>query len=401
MRSAFHPDSESPPQAATRAVRASLDADPVHGSVMPPIHLSTTHSFAAFGVKRRYDYCRSGNPTRDALADALAALEDAATATVVASGMAAVHLVGQLVRPGERVVVPHDCYGGTWRLFTHLAARGAFELTMVDQHDAGAVAEALAGGPKLLWIETPSNPLLRIVDIAALAARAHGAGALVCVDNTFLSPALQQPFELGADLVVHSTTKYLNGHSDVVGGAVLARDAALGEELAWWANCLGLTGSPFDAWQCLRGLRTLHVRLAQQQASAAVLAERLAADPAVRAVHWPGLPSHPQHALARRQQRGFGAMVSFELADEDAARAFCEGLACFSLAESLGGVESLIAHPATMTHAAMDPAARYRAGITEGLLRLSVGLEASEDLERDIAAGLARAAAGRPAALSA
>jgi cystathionine gamma-synthase len=243
----------------------------------------------------------------------------------------------------------------------------------------------------LLWLDRPSNPLLRITDLEAAAALGHAAGALVCADNTFLSPAWQQPLSLGCDIVIHSTTKYLNGHSDVVGGAVVARDKAVHDELAWWANALGLTGSAFDSFLTLRGMRTLHARLRLHEANARVIAEALQGHPAVAAVHYPGLASHPGHALAARQQRGFGAMLSFELNDGEAAvRSFLDGLECFSLAESLGGVESLVAHPATMTHAAMDPAARERAGITDSLLRLSVGIETADDLLADLTAGLAR-----------
>lgn len=246
----------------------------------------------------------------------------------------------------------------------------------------------------MVWIETPSNPLLRITDVRAVCDAAHRVDAIVVADNTFLSPALQQPLSLGADIVIHSTTKYINGHSDVVGGAVVARDAALHTELAWWANCLGITGSPFDSWLTLRGLRTLHVRIAAQQASALGIAQLLDSRPLVKAVYYPGLKSHPQHEIAAAQQRGFGAMLSFELVGGvAAARAFVDGLSTFCLAESLGGVESLIAHPATMTHASMSAEARAVAGISDGLLRVSVGLENTQDLVDDVIAGLERAGA--------
>jgi cystathionine gamma-synthase len=312
-------------------------------------------------------------------------------AQVVATGMAAITLVTSLVKPGERIVVPCDCYGGSFRLFTALQRTGRALVDFVDPTDLAALAEALASPAKLLWLETPSNPLLRITDLAAAAALGHAAGALVCADNTFLSPAWQQPLSLGCDIVIHSTTKYLNGHSDVVGGAVVARDRAVHDELAWWANALGLTGSAFDSFLTLRGMRTLHARLRLHEANARVIAEALQGHPAVAAVHYPGLASHPGHALATRQQRGFGAMLSFELnGGEAAVRSFLDGLECFSLAESLGGVESLVAHPATMTHASMDPAARQRAGITDSLLRLSVGIETADDLLADLTAGLAR-----------
>lgn len=376
----------------TAAVRAGLESDAQHGAVVPPLYLSSTFTFEGLERRRAYDYSRSGNPTRDALGAALAELEGGAGAVVTATGMAAVHLGVVLAKPGERIVAPHDCYGGTYRLLAALARTGRAVVDFVDMTDPAAVAGALAAPARVVWIETPSNPLLRITDVAAVAARAHAAGALVAVDNTFMSPVWQRPLALGADLVVHSTTKYVNGHSDVVGGAVVARDAGLHEELAWWANCLGVTGGAFDAFLTLRGLRTLYVRLRQHGENAAAVAALLAQHPAVARVHYPGLASHPGHALAARQQQGFGAIVSFELAGgKEAVRRLLDGLHCFSLAESLGGVESLIAHPDTMTHAAMDPAARVAAGITPGLLRLSVGIEATEDLITDLRAGLDRA----------
>ncbi len=374
----------------TRAVRAALESDTQFRAVVPPIHLSSTYAFAGFGQKGPYDYSRSGNPTRDALAGAVADLEGGAGAVITASGMAAVCLVSQLLRPQDLAVVPHDCYGGTYRLFNALRARGSLDVRFVDFGDAAALAAALEAGPKVVWIETPSNPLLRIVDIADVAARARAAGALVVADNTFLSPVWQRPLELGADLVVHSTTKYLNGHSDVVGGAVVARDPAMHEQLAWWSNCIGVTGAPFDAYLTLRGLRTLHARMRTHGENAARLADVLAAHPAVAHVYYPGLATHPGHAVAARQQSGFGAMISFELAGGEAeVRQVLAGLKSFSLAESLGGVESLVAHPATMTHAAMDPEARRRAGIGDSLLRLSIGIESVEDLEADMLGALA------------
>ena len=369
---------------ATTAVRTGIAQDAEHGAVAPPLVLSANFAFAGFGEKRDYDYTRSGNPTRDQLAAAIAGLEGGAGAVVTSSGMAAVQLVLQLLRPGELLVLPHDGYGGTWRLAQALARKGHFELCIVDQRDGRQLASALHRGPKLVWVETPSNPLLRVVDLRAIAAAAHAAGALVAVDNTFLSPARQRPLQFGADLVVHSTTKYLNGHSDVVGGAVVARDGDLLQDLLWWANALGITGAPFDAWLCLRGVRTLHARMAVHERNAAQLAQVLAAHPAVAAVHYPGLPGHPDHALARRQQSGFGGMLSFELRDVAAVPAFVQALRCFTLAESLGGVESLIAHPATMTHSAMSAAARQCAGIGDGLLRLSVGIEDAADLCADV-----------------
>jgi len=384
----------APTDLRTRTVRAALDTDPEHGAVVPPLQLSTTYSFAGIDGRRRYDYSRSGNPTRDQLGDALAALEGGVGATVTASGMGAVALVAHLCTATDLALVPFDCYGGSHRLFSALARHGALRVRFFDPNDARDVAAAFAEAPRLVWLETPSNPLLRITDIVALCERAREVGALVAVDNTFLSPVWQQPLALGADLVVHSTTKYLNGHSDVVGGCVVAATEALQHEVAWWGNCLGLTGGAFDSYLTLRGLRTLHARLALHGANAQAVADHLAAHRAVRAVHYPGLATHPGHALAARQQRGFGAMLSFELAGGLAAvRALVDGLTCYTLAESLGGVESLIAHPATMTHASMSAEAQARAGIVPGLLRVSVGIEAIDDLLADLDAGLARALA--------
>ena len=377
---------------ATRAVRAGIDCDTAHGAVVPPIVLSSNFSFEGFDQKRRYDYTRSGNPTRDQFAAALSDLEGGAGGVVTSSGMSAITLVLALLEPSDLLVVPHDCYGGSWRLFDALARKGQFRLRTVDFTDPRALADALLEAPRLVWVETPSNPLLRITDIRFAAEAAHRAGALVLVDNTFLSPALQQPLELGADLVLHSTTKYINGHSDVVGGAVIARDPAIVETLTWWANALGLTGSPFDSFLALRGLRTLDARLRVHQENTTALVDLLASHPAVAAVHYPGLVSHPGHALAARQQSGFGAMLSFELhGGVPAVRAFLDGLRCHTLAESLGGVESLVAHPATMTHAAMSAQARAAAGISDGMLRLSVGIESLDDLADDLRDALDRA----------
>ncbi|MDQ7992928.1 MAG: cystathionine gamma-synthase [Propionicimonas sp.] len=378
----------------TRAVRAGVNTDRAFRAVVPPINLSATYSFAGLGEPGDYDYSRSGNPTRTLLAEALADLEGGASCVVTASGMGAVTTsLHALLPPGGRLVAPFDCYGGSWRLFDALARRGALDLVLVDLSDPDQVARSLAGGADLVWIETPSNPLLRITDIAAVSDAAHAAGAVVVADNTFCSPVVQRPLGLGADVVVHSTTKYINGHSDVVAGAVIATDAERAAELAWWANCLGVTGGAFDAYLTLRGLRTLHLRMAKAQANAAAVAAMLEAHPAVRAVHYPGLPGHPGHDLAARQQDGFGAIVTFELDDAAAAAALVDGLAFYCLAESLGGAESLISHTASMTHAAMAPEARAAAGITDGMLRLSIGIEDEADLVADLAAGLERAAA--------
>lgn len=380
----------------TAAVRCGIESDTQFGAVVPPLHLSSNFSFDGFGNKRQYDYTRSGNPTRDCLAEALAELEGGAGATVTSSGMSAIVLVTHLLGAEDLLIAPHDCYGGSYRAFSSLAAKGHFRVQFVDFTDEAARTAAFAQEPSLVWVETPSNPLLRITDVEAVAAQCRSVGALLTVDNTFLSPLWQQPFSLGADIVVHSTTKYLNGHSDVVGGAVIARTAELHEDISWWANCLGVTGAPFDSYLTLRGIRTLHARLRLHEENAERIVETLCEHPAVQKVYFPGLKDHPGHEIAKRQQKGFGAMISFELVGGDAeVRAFVDGLACFSLAESLGGVESLIAHPAGMTHAAMSPEARATAGIADSLLRLSVGIEDAEDLLADLRAGLDRASACR------
>lgn len=384
---------------STQICRTGVNADPTHGAVIPPLYLSSNFSFDGLEGKRRYDYTRSGNPTRDLLADAIAELEGGCGAVVTATGMAAVDLALSVLEPGDLLVAPHDCYGGTHRLLTARARRGHFSVTFVDQGDDAAVDAALNLKPRLLLIETPSNPLLRVVDVVDLCRRAQAVGTLVTVDNTFLSPALQTPIALGADIVIHSTTKYINGHSDVVGGAVVAGDPTILEQLAWWANCLGTTGSPFDSWLTLRGVRTLFARIERQQATAGQVAEWLQTQPQIARVNYPGLKTHPQHDLAARQQKGFGAMLSVELhGGIKAVRAFAENLSIFTLAESLGGVESLIAHPALMTHAAMDPEARRTAGISDGLVRLSIGLEHESDLIADLAQALAAIPANAKAA---
>ena len=374
---------------ATCAVRAAIESDTQHGAVVPPLHLSSNFAFAGYGDKREYDYTRSGNPTRDALAETLASLEGGAGAVVTSSGMAALTLMCQLLEPGDLLVAPHDCYGGSYRLFENLARKGHFQVEFVDQTDREALQAACERKPKLILTETPSNPLLRIVDIAAVAGLARQCGALFAVDNTFLSPALQQPIALGADLVIHSTTKYINGHSDVVGGTIVAATAELAEELTWWGNCLGLTGAPFDSYLTLRGLRTLHARMRQHEESANLLASVLDQHPSVSRVYYPGLRTHPGHDVAARQQQGFGGMISFDLEGGPAVvRDFVGNLNLFSLAESLGGVESLVCHPASMTHAPVAPEALQAAGIGQSLIRLSVGLECSEDLIADVLAAL-------------
>ncbi|MDG4892442.1 cystathionine gamma-synthase [Mesorhizobium sp. WSM4976] len=383
----------------TVAAANGIASDANYGAVTPPLYLSSTFAFSGFDKHRGYEYSRTANPGRDVLADTLAKLEGGAGAVITSSGMAAVDLVLSLVGRDDLVVAPHDCYGGTYRLLSARRDKGHFDVVFVNQSDAAALAAALSRRPSLVLVETPSNPLMRVVDIREIARVAKAVGAKVAVDNTFLSPALQRPLHLGAEFVIHSTTKYLNGHSDIVGGAVVCGAANDAEQLRAWANLIGVTGSPFDAYLTLRGLRTLFPRIDRQQANAAAVAHFLEKHEAVSAVHYPGLASHPGHALAKAQQDGFGAMLSFELADGlEAVRRFVESVRIFTLAESLGGVESLVAHPATMTHASMGAEARRSAGISDGLLRLSVGLEAEADLLADLERGLA--AAGSRAALA-
>jgi cystathionine gamma-synthase len=390
---------DGPEGRAPRTVAAAngVATDKRFGAVAPPLYLSSSFAFAGYEKMREYDYSRSANPSRDLLAETLARLEGGAGAVITASGMAAVDLVLSGAGRDQRVIAPHDCYGGTHRLLSSRHERGHFDVAFVDQADDAAMAAALEGAPALVLVETPSNPLMRIVDIRRIVARAKTAGAKVAVDNTFLSPALQRPIALGADFVIHSTTKYLNGHSDVVGGAVIAAAAEDVAALTHWANVTGIIGAPFDSYMTLRGLRTLFVRIAEQQANAMAIATFLREQPQVRAVHYPGLAEHPGHAIAAAQQSGFGAMLSFELhGGPSAVQRFVEAVRVFTLAESLGGVESLVAHPATMTHASMGPEARRIAGISDSLIRLSVGLEAEADLLVDLARGLhAVDAAGR------
>lgn len=377
----FHPE--------TIAAAYGVASDTAFGAVAPPLYLSSTYEFAGFEEPRAYDYGRVGNPTRDLLAEAIAKLEGGAGAVVTPSGMAALDLLIGRLAVGSLVLAPHDCYGGTMRLLNARAQLGQIRRALVDQSDMEAFEAQLRDHPALVLIETPSNPLLRVVDIAMLSARARNAGARVVVDNTFLSPARQQPLSLGADYVLHSTTKFLNGHSDVIAGAVIAAEAQEVKALKQWANVTGAIAAPFDCWLTLRGLRTLFVRMAAQERNAMLIAERLRIHPAVARVHYPGLVDHPDHVLASRQQSGFGAMMSFELiGGVPAVRRFVRAVCGFTLAESLGGVESLVAHPATMTHADMGPEARANAGIRDGLLRLAVGLEHINDLAAGLEAGL-------------
>lgn len=373
----------------TSAVRAGINTDKHHGAVVAPIHLSSTYSLKGFNEKREFDYSRTGNPTRALFAEAIANLEQGSVGIVTSTGMSSVHLICQLLSVDDVVVIPHDCYGGSFRLFTHLAKRGQFKLVVIDQNDQQALSQALAQKPKLVLLESPSNPLLRLVDIEEVTKACHQVGALVAVDNTFLSPALQQPLVLGADIVFHSTTKYINGHSDVVGGVLVTKEQKLGEELAWWANCIGITGSAFDSFLALRGLKTLPIRIKQHQENAEQVARFLKKHSAIDAVYYPGFEDHPGHDIAKKQQAGFGAMLSFDLKGGiEAVEKLFANLELFTLAQSLGGVESLISHPPTMTHAGMEEAARLEAGITDSLVRISVGIEDIDDILADLANGL-------------
>lgn len=373
---------------ATQCVHAGVQPDSTYGAVMPPIYQTSTFAFGNVCTNAGFDYTRSGNPTRAALEEAIALLEGGGGATCTSTGMSAVIVALNLLPHGSHLISTIDCYGGTFRALEHAKAAYGLEVTYLELADLEAVAKAFKANTRMVWIETPSNPLLRLTNIRAVAELARSHGALTVVDNTFLSPVLQKPFLHGADLVVHSTTKYLNGHSDVVGGAVVAApgQVALLQRIQSMNNLLGTSQSPHDCFLVLRGLKTLLLRMNAHQLGAAKVAEFLERHPAVARVHYPGLPSHPQHALAKTQQSGFGAMLSFELADGRRERVdhILRTLRWFTLAESLGGVESLVAHPASMTHASMTPEARRRAGITDSVIRLSVGIEAPEDLIADL-----------------
>ena len=370
----------------TLAVRAGLESDKQFGAVIPPVYLTSNFAFKQFGVEQQYDYSRTANPTRDTLAEAIATLEDGYGATVTSSGMAALNLVTTFLNPEDYVLIPHDCYGGTIRLFSKLSERGLLRTVYVNQGDLEAVQQTVNKyNPKIVLVESPSNPLLRVVDIQALSKITKGNDALLVVDNTFLSPIFQTPFKLGADLVIHSTTKYINGHSDVVGGVVVAKTKALHQTMQEWANTLGLSGAPFDSYLTLRGLRTLKLRMHAHEKNALALAQALSEHPLIKRVYYPGLTDHPSHVIAKKQQFGFGGILSFEIKNGlQQVELFFKNLDNFSLAESLGGVESLICHPYTMTHAAMSTAKIATAGISESLIRVSAGIEEQEDLTKSI-----------------
>jgi cystathionine gamma-synthase len=374
----------------TKIIQAEIGSDPAYGSVTAPLYMSSTYRFKSIDEKGDFDYGRTSNPNRRGLGKAVAKLEGGAHGVVTCSGMAAIDLVTNLVGADELILAPHDCYGGTHRLLTHRAEQGRLRVKFIDQSDNRALSAAMDEKPALVFVETPSNPLMRLVDIAAICKAAKAVGALTAVDNTFLSPARQLPLALGADFSIHSTTKYLNGHGDVVGGAIVAKTLEQGEKLAWWANCAGVTGSPYDSYMTLRGMRTLFARMDLQEANAIALAKFLHKHKKVERVYYPGLRSDPGYKLAKKQQSGPGAMLSFDVKGGfEHTKAVLEAVKLFQMAPSLGGVESLICFPTTMTHGGMAPEARELAGIKDTLIRISVGLEAAEDLINDLSVALA------------
>ena len=376
----------------TIAVHAGVYVDAQYRSVTTPIYPSSTFAFEGLGQPPPVDYSRSGNRTRQALQENLNDLEGGAGAFALCSGMTAIHTVMMLLKPGDHVICSRELYGGSYRLFTQVFAERGIEYSFLEEMDAAAVEAAVRPHTRLVWIETPTNPLLNIVDIAAVVEVSKRHGLLTALDNTFLTPLLQRPLEMGVDLVVYSTTKYLNGHSDVVGGAIVARSKGLAEKLSFLINALGLGSTPFDAWLVLRGMKTLPQRMKAHERNGAALALFLKSHALVKRVFYPGLPEHPGHCVARRQQKGFGGMLSFEV---DAARVdllcFFKALTYFKLSVSLGGVESLIEQPWSMSHLAMPEAARRAAGITEAIVRVSAGIEAAEDLISDLESALEKA----------
>ena len=377
---------------ATKTIHAGQPVEPNTGAVVSPIFQTTTYQQIGPGEHRGFDYTRTNNPTRERLEDVLAELEGGTQAAVFGSGLAAEHAVLQAyLKPGQGIVVPGDVYGGTFRMLHRVFEPIGCRITQVDFADVEAVTAAITPDTRLVWLESPTNPRLLVYDIAAISRRAHAAGALVVVDNTFATPYFQRPFELGADLVVHSVTKYLAGHSDLVQGAVIGRDAAVFEPVKFLQNALGGIPSPFDCWLTLRGLKTLELRMLRHAENAEAVANALARHPRVRRVYFPGLPAHPGHDIARRQMTGFGGMVSFELAGTlDEASAFVSSLRYFALGESLGGVRSLVCLPCKMTHASIPADTRRALGLSDTLVRLSPGCESPKDLVRDIVEGLDR-----------
>ncbi|HEV8609763.1 MAG TPA: PLP-dependent aspartate aminotransferase family protein [Thermoanaerobaculia bacterium] len=373
---------------STDAIHAGNAPDPTTGAVAVPIYQTSTYVQEALGKNKGFEYARTQNPTRAALEENLNVLEGGAGARAFASGMAAITAVSTFVKAGEHVVCSNLTYGGTYRYFTKIQARYGVDFTFVDTADENAVRRAMKSNTKLLHLETPTNPMMTLCDIPLLSQIAHERGALVVVDNTFASPYLQRPLDLGADFAVHSTTKFLNGHSDSVGGVVVAKNAEHVEWLAFVQNSSGAILSPFDSWLVLRGVKTLAVRMERHEQNAREIARFLAAHPKVRKIFYPGLPDHPQHALAKRQMKGFGAMISFDLGSFEAAQALLSRVRLCSLGESLGGVETLISHPPTMTHGSIPEEEREKLGITMGLVRISVGIEDVEDLVADLSRAL-------------
>jgi len=369
----------------TKTVHAGVDKDTAYNSVVTPIYQTSTFRFEEVGKTKGYDYTRTLNPTRKALEESIAALEGGAGAKAVSTGMAASMTALHFLHSGDHIVCTNDCYGGTERILRTYAELFNFQVTYVNMTDLQAVRAALRPNTKAVWIETPSNPLLNIVDIAALTKIAHEHGALAFADNTFLSPYNQHPFEFGVDIIIHSTTKYLNGHSDVVGGAIVAKTQEHADRLQYLVNAIGVSQAPFDSWLVLRGIKTLVPRMKAHEENARAVAEFLNGNKSVRRVFYPGLPSHPGHELAKRQQKGFGGMVSFEVEGNiEKTKKILGSTKIFALAESLGGIESLICHPATMTHGSMNPELREKAGINERIIRLSVGIEDKNDLIEDL-----------------
>lgn len=369
-------------QKDTIAARVGIDTDEQNKAIVPPLYLSTNYVFQEVGENQPYEYTRERNPTRDHLIEALCKLEGGLGGEVTSSGMAAISLVTNILELKSKVILPHDCYGGTFRLFSSLAKKGILEVHFVNQGDESLIKKAIQEiQPNLIWLETPSNPLLQVVDIEQIALQAKSINSLVAVDNTFLSPALQNPLMLGADIVVHSTTKYINGHSDIVGGAAITNNEEILQKLKYWANNIGLTGSPFDSYLILRGLRTLGIRMEKHERNAKALVDILANSSNVDAVYYPGLTDHPTHKIAKKQQSGFGGMLSFSIKGGlPSVKKFVKNIEILSFAESLGGFESLVTHPYTMSHAALSPEEKKEIGISEGLIRISAGLENTDDL---------------------
>ena len=374
----------------TMAVKAGIGSDMHHGSIVPPLYLSSNFEYKELGKEQEYEYTRETNPSRDHLINALTDLEDGVGGEILSSGMAAITLVANILNNNSKVILPHDCYGGTHRLFSSLAEKGILEAYFIDQGQESFCKKAISEiNPDLIWIETPSNPLLQAVDIQEISKEAKACNALVAVDNTFLSPSLQNPLKLGADIVMHSTTKYINGHSDVIGGALITNNHEILLKLKFWANALGITGSPFDSYLTLRGLRTLSIRMEKHEKNATAIVELLSNHPKIDKVYYPGLASHPSHAIAKKQQSGFGGMLSFEILGGLAeVKSFIKGIKILPLAASLGGFESLVSHPYTMTHGNLTPNQKKEVGISESLIRISAGLENTEDLLEAVNLGL-------------